>query len=42
MHFAFTAEEELIRATAERLAAERLAPHAAALDRVRRVIDQPD
>ena len=33
MHFAFTAEEELIRATAERLAAERLAPHAAALDR---------
>ena len=33
MHFAFTAEEALIRATAERLAAERLAPQAAALDR---------
>ncbi len=33
MHFAFTEEEDLIRATAERLAADRLAPHAAALDR---------
>ncbi|PSC04572.1 acyl-CoA dehydrogenase [Alsobacter soli] len=33
MHFAFTDEEEMIRATAERLAAERLAPLAARLDR---------
>ncbi|MHB2165771.1 acyl-CoA dehydrogenase family protein [Alsobacter sp. R-9] len=33
MDFAFTEEEQLIRATAERLAAERLAPVAARLDR---------
>jgi len=33
MHFAFTEEELLIRATAEKLAAERLAPLAASLDR---------
>ena len=33
MHFAFTEEEQLIRATAEKLAADRLAPLAARLDR---------